>query len=83
MDAPLMQGRLVRGFGGFYVAVDAQGQEHILRCKKKFRRMRLSPLVGDEITFTPGENEEHGWLEDILPRKPSACARRWPTCRCC
>ena len=45
MDAPLMQGRLVRGFGGFYVAVDAQGQEHILRCKKKFRRMRLSPLA--------------------------------------
>ena len=74
MDAPLMQGRLVRGFGGFYVAVDGQGREHILRCKKKFRRMRLSPLVGDEITFTPGENEEHGWLEDILPRK-TECLR--------
>ena len=74
MDAPLMRGRLVRGFGGFYVAVDGQGREHILRCKKKFRRMRLSPLVGDEITFTPGENEEHGWLEDILPRK-TECLR--------
>lgn len=74
MDAPLMQGRLVRGFGGFYVAVDGQGREHILRCKKKFRRMRMSPLVGDEITFIPGENEEHGWLEDILPRK-TECLR--------
>jgi len=64
----LMQGVLVRGFGGFYVAVDDAGTEHILRCKKKFRRMRISPLVGDQVLFIPGEGEEHGWLEDILPR---------------
>ncbi len=68
MQNDMMQGVLVRGFGGFYVAADASGAEHILRCKKKFRRMRLSPLVGDRILFTPGEGEEHGWLEDILPR---------------
>ena len=74
MDAPVMQGTLVRGFGGFYVAVDDAGTEHILRCKKKFRRMKISPLVGDEVTFTPGEGEEHGWLEDILPRK-TECLR--------
>lgn len=67
-EANMMQGVLVRGFGGFYVAVDDAGTEHILRCKKKFRRMRISPLVGDQVLFTPGEGEEHGWLEDILPR---------------
>ncbi len=70
----MMQGVLVRGFGGFYVAVDDRGEEHILRCKKKFRRMHISPLVGDEILFTPGSGEEHGWLEDILPRK-TECIR--------
>ncbi len=70
----MMQGVLVRGFGGFYVAADAQGAEYILRCKKKFRRMHISPLVGDEILFTPGEGEEHGWLEEILPRQ-SECLR--------
>lgn len=64
----MMQGVLVRGFGGFYVAADDAGTEHILRCKKKFRRMRISPLVGDRVLFTPGEGEEHGWVEDILPR---------------
>ena len=70
----MKQGVLVRGFGGFYVAVDEGGTEHILRCKKKFRRMHISPLVGDELLFTPGEGEEHGWVEEILPRK-TECLR--------
>ena len=33
-----------------------------------------SPLVGDAIRFTPGAEEEHGWVEDILPRK-TQCIR--------
>ncbi|MBQ4581422.1 MAG: ribosome small subunit-dependent GTPase A [Clostridia bacterium] len=70
----MKQGVLVRGFGGFYVAVDDAGTEHILRCKKKFRRMHISPLVGDELLFVPGEGEEHGWVEEILPRK-TECIR--------
>ena len=74
MNEGMMQGVLVRGFGGFYVAVDDAGREHILRCKKKFRRMHISPLVGDELLFTPGEGEEHGWVEEILPRR-TECIR--------
>ena len=70
----MKQGVLVRGFGGFYVAAEDDGTEHILRCKKKFRRQHISPLVGDQILFTPGEGEEHGWLEEILPRT-SECLR--------
>ena len=70
----MRQGTLVRGFGGFYAVRDAEGQECTLRCKKKFRRLGLSPLVGDEVLFTPGEGEEHGWLEEILPRS-SQCLR--------
>ena len=73
-EVNMKQGVLVRGFGGFYVAVDDTGTEHILRCKKKLRRMHLSPLVGDQILFTPGTGEEHGWLEEILPRT-SECLR--------
>ena len=73
-DTEMKQGTLIRGFGGFYVVVDAAGAEFTLRCKKKFRRMKLSPLVGDEVLFTPGTGEEHGWLEEILPRT-SECLR--------
>ena len=74
MSETMMRGTLVRGFGGFYVAADEHGDEYTLRCKKKFRRMKLSPLVGDEVLFTPGAGEEEGWLEEILPRKTS-CVR--------
>ena len=74
MSETMMQGTLVRGFGGFYVAADARGVEYTLRCKKKFRRMKLSPLVGDEVLFTPGQGEEEGWVEEILPRRTS-CVR--------
>ena len=73
-DSEMKQGTLVRGFGGFYVVVDENGTEYTLRCKKRFRRMKLSPLVGDEVLFTPGSGEEHGWLEEILPRS-SECLR--------
>ena len=69
-----LEGTLIRGRGGFYTVVDRNGETWTLRCKKKFRRMGLSPLVGDEVRFTPGEGEEHGWLEEILPRR-SQCLR--------
>lgn len=70
----LQQGTLVRGIGSFYTVRDADGREYILRCKKKFRREKRTPLVGDEVLFTPGKGEEHGWLETILPRK-TECLR--------
>lgn len=73
-QSAMKHGTLIRGMGGFYTVVDDEGEEYTLRCKKKFRRMRLSPLVGDEVDFTPGEGEEHGWLEDIMPRT-SQCLR--------
>lgn len=74
LQAELHQGVLVRFFGGFYVAADADGQEYTLRCPKKFRHQRLSPLVGDAVRFTPGQGEEEGWLVEILPRK-TECIR--------
>ncbi len=73
-ETETMRGTLIRGMGGFYTVMDEAGAEYTLRCKKKFRHLRLTPLVGDEVRFTPGEGEEHGWLEEILPRR-SECLR--------
>ena len=56
----MLRGVIVRGMGGLYTARTPAGEAYVLRCKKKFRRLGLSPLVGDEILFTPGEEEEHG-----------------------
>ena len=70
----LKRGTLVRGVGSFYTVHDNEGQEFTLRCKKKFRREKVTPMVGDDVLFLPGRGEEHGWLEEILPRKTS-CLR--------
>ena len=75
----MMEGVIVRGRGGFYTVRDEAGQEFVLRAKKKFRRQRISPLVGDRVLFTPGDGKEEGkdedgWVEEILPRI-SQCLR--------
>ena len=64
-----MQGIILRGIGGFYYALDAEGTVHTLRAQAKIRRERLKPLVGDRIEFEPGEGEEDGWVKQIMPRR--------------
>ena len=68
------RGVLIRGIGSFYTVRGQDGKEYTVRCQKKVRHARKTPLVGDEVLFSPGEGEEHGWLEEILPRKTS-CLR--------
>ncbi|MBQ6232372.1 MAG: ribosome small subunit-dependent GTPase A [Clostridia bacterium] len=64
-----MEGWLIRGQGGVYTAEDESGEQYVLRAKNRFRRQRISPLVGDRIRFTPGTiSDEHGWIDEILPR---------------
>ena len=64
-----MVGSIMRGIGSFYtVLCDEDGKEYTLRAQKKLRRQG-APMVGDRVRFTPGQGEEDGWLEEILPRK--------------
>ena len=70
----MSRGTLVRGIGSFYTVRDPDGNEFTLRCKKKFRHRGMSPMTGDEVLFTKGEGEAHGWIEEILPRK-TVCLR--------
>ena len=67
-------GTILQGIGGFYIARDDGGREYTLRAQGKLRRERLKPKVGDRVEMMPGEGEEHGWLEEILPRT-SECLR--------
>ncbi len=65
-----MQGKIIRGIAGFYyVYVPEVG---ILECKAKgiFRKNKLKPLVGDEVTVSilDGENKK-GNIEAVLERK--------------
>lgn len=63
------QGVIVKGVGGLYYARCEDGEIHILRAKGKFRKQKLTPMVGDRILLTPGTGDEHGWVEEILPRE--------------
>lgn len=64
----MLEGVIVKGVGGLYYARTQEGSVHVLRCKGKFRRQRVTPMVGDRLRFTPASGDEHGWVEDILPR---------------
>ena len=65
-----MTGSIMQGIGSFYtVLCDEDGARYTLRAQKKLRRQGMTPMVGDRVRFTPGQGEEDGWLEEILPRK--------------
>lgn len=70
----MTQGQIIEGRGGLYTVRGEDKQTYVLRAKKKFRRQHITPMVGDYVLYTPGEGDEHGWLEEILPRQ-SECLR--------
>jgi len=64
----IREGVIVKGVGGLYYAREGNGDIHVLRAKGKFRKQRITPTVGDRIRLTPAFGDEHGWVEEILPR---------------
>ncbi len=65
-----MQGKIIKGIGGFYY-VHLQGRG-IYECKAKglFRKMGIKPLVGDDVEIQVlDEGAMTGNITSILPRK--------------
>ena len=62
-----IKGRIVKGIGGFYY-VDTESGTIECRARGKFRKMGIKPMVGD-ITELTLQDEKHGYLQEILPRK--------------
>ena len=65
-----MQGKIIRGIGGFYyVQTDNLG---VLECKAKgvFRNLKVKPLVGDDVRVDVlSEEKGLGNIRQILPRR--------------
>lgn len=65
----MLQGRIVKGIGGFYYV--RTGLE-LIECKPRgiFRKQKISPMVGDrvKISLIKGTGEQ-GVIEEILPRE--------------
>lgn len=65
-----MQGRIIKGVGGFY-DVDIPGKGlYACRARGIFRKENKKPLVGDEVLIRIlDEKDREGSLEEILPRR--------------
>ncbi|MDE5995701.1 MAG: GTPase RsgA, partial [Eubacterium sp.] len=63
----MINGKIIKGIGGFYYVETA---EAVYECKARgnFRKMNLSPLVGDDVEISVNENAENR-IDAILPRK--------------
>ena len=63
-----MQGKIIKGIGGFYyIHVEHRG---IYECKAKgvFRNRKVKPLVGDNVEIDViSETDKKGNIRDILP----------------
>lgn len=63
----MMEGTIVKALSGFYY-VDCGEETVTCRARGKFRREKLSPLVGDRVEIIP-QGDGTGTVDAILPRK--------------
>ena len=65
-----MQGKIIKGIGGFYYVHDGIGKVYECRAKGIFRNRGIKPLVGDDVEISVLDEEKAtGNLDEILPRK--------------
>ena len=66
-----MQGKIIRGIGGFYYVHAEDGIVYECRAKGIFRQEKIKPLPGDNVEISPVQDEEKpaGNVDAILPRK--------------
>lgn len=63
----MTDGKLIKGIGGFYYVETA---ETIYECRARglFRKQKITPLIGDDVSITVNENGENT-IDLIKPRK--------------
>ncbi len=66
-----MQGKIIRGIGGFYYVHAEDGEIYECRAKGIFRKVKIKPLPGDNVVISRVQDEEKiaGNVEEILPRR--------------
>lgn len=65
-----MQGKIIKGVGGFYYVHISEHGIYECRAKGIFRKEKIKPLVGDNVCMDVIDQEAHtGNVAEILPRK--------------
>ena len=67
MTEKQLNGIIIKGIGGFYY-IEANGDIYECKARGAFRKKKISPLAGDNVTITVRENGENT-IDDILERK--------------
>ena len=62
-----LNGIIIKGIGGFYY-IEANGDIYECKARGAFRKKKISPLAGDNVTITVRENGENT-IDDILERR--------------
>jgi ribosome biogenesis GTPase len=64
----MKEGVILKGIGGFY---DVMSDNKVYRCRPRgrFRKLGITPMIGDRVQFASESPMAEGVLEEILPRK--------------
>lgn len=67
-----MQGKIIKGIGGFYYVHAQDGRVYECRAKGIFRKEKIKPLVGDNVEISVIDSEQNtGNVDVLLPRTSS------------
>lgn len=65
-----MQGKIIKGIGGFYYVHAKDGNVYECRAKGIFRKDKIKPLVGDDAEISVIDAQARtGNVDELLPRK--------------
>ena len=61
------EGKIIKALSGFYYVLSDEG---LIQCRGRgvFRKNKITPLVGDYVTFQ-AENDKEGYILEVLDRK--------------
>lgn len=65
----ILNGTIIKGIGGFYY-IEADGKIYECKARGVFRKDRITPLVGDKVSITVGDNGRNS-IDKIFDRRNS------------
>jgi ribosome biogenesis GTPase len=66
--AKTLEGKILKGVGGFYYVLEKNGNIYECKARGRFRKDGVTPLPGDNVIFSV-DSESYGFIEELLPRK--------------
>ncbi len=67
MEDKILKGIIIKGIGGFYY-VEAAGEVYECKARGAFRKKRITPLAGENVTITVSDGKENT-IDEIEQRK--------------